>query len=735
MNAPLRFPGPRPRPIEQRSNLLAPGRNCWRIERAHRASWLIDGAEYFSAVRSALAQAQSTIFIIGWDIDSRVRLVPTGANDGFPEALGDFLAALLASRPQLNAYILSWDFALLFALEREWLTELKLASRTQRRLNFQLDDRHPTGASHHQKLIVVDDAVAFVSGFDLTRNRWDTSEHRLDDPRRRNADGSTYSPFHDIGMVVDGDVASALGELARERWYTATGRHARHRQTGIREPRWPAQVEARLVDVDVAISRTEPRFEGRAGVFEVRELHLDAIAAAKFSLFAENQYFTSRTIATALEARLREPQGPDIVVVSPSTQSGWLETSTMGVLRSRIHGNLVRADSHGRYRVYCPWLEDGAGEHTCLNVHSKILIVDDELLTIGSANLSGRSMGLDTECNLAIEAKNDERISRAIATLRNRLLGEHLDRDAAAVEEAIQNRGGLIAGIEALRSKRRSMKPLTGETGEDWSALVPDHAVLDPEEPIDVERLMEEVVSRGAKRPLAMRSLVIVLLIVFLSALALAWRYTPLRDFINAESLAQASAGFAQSPFSPLAVFAAYFGGGLIMVPVTVMIAVTGIIFGPLLGFAYALIGETLAAIATYFLGRKLGRATVRRVAGKRINDLSRRIAKRGLIAVVLVRVLPVAPFTIINLIAGASHIAFRDFLLGTIIGMAPGTLVLVVFVDRIVAAVRDPGPLSFGLLALIAGVALGGALALRARLDATPPKRHARQPAAAKAD
>jgi len=105
-----------------------------------------------------------------------------------------------------------------------------------------------------------------------------------------------------------------------------------------------------------------------------------------------------------------------------------------------------------------------------------------------------------------------------------------------------------------------------------------------------------------------------------------------------------------------------------------------------------------------YLLSRpQLGRATVRRVAGKRINELSRRIAKRGLIAVVVVRMLPIAPFTIINLIAGASHIRFRHFVLGTIIGMAPGTLILVLFVDRIVAAVRTPGPMTFTLLALIA--------------------------------
>jgi phospholipase D1/2 len=175
MNQPLTLAAARRHRHERATNLLVPGRNCWRIERARKLSWLVDGEQYFGAVRRAMANAHSTIFIVGWDIDSRVKLVPTGANDGWPDALGDFLGALLASRPQLNAYILSWDFALLFALEREWLTELRLTSRMQQRLKFQLDDRHPVGASHHQKLIVVDDSVGFVSGFDLTINRWDNA--------------------------------------------------------------------------------------------------------------------------------------------------------------------------------------------------------------------------------------------------------------------------------------------------------------------------------------------------------------------------------------------------------------------------------------------------------------------------------------------------------------------------------------------------------------------------------
>jgi phospholipase D1/2 len=728
MNQPLTFAAARRHRPAQSTSLLVPGRTCWRIERARKLSWLIDGEQYFGAVRNAMAQAQSTIFIVGWDIDSRVRLVPTGANDGLPDALGDFLAALLASRPQLNAYILSWDFALLFALEREWLTELRLTSQTQHRLKFQMDDRHPVGASHHQKLIVVDDTVGFVSGFDLTFNRWDTPEHIPGDKRRRNPDGTAYAPFHDLGVVVNGPAAAALGELARERWHAATGRPARQLDTAAQADRWPLpNGSTDLTDVDVAIVRTEPRFEDKEGVFEARNLHLEAIAAAKASIFAENQYFTSRTIAQALATTLEREEGPDIAIISPSTQSGWLETSTMGVLRARIHNDLIRADNHQRYRVYCPWLDGSAEDAACLNVHSKILIVDDEFLTIGSVNLSGRSMGLDTECNLAIEAKGDEQISAAIARLRNRLLAEHLARDERAVAEAVRSNRGLIAGIEALRGPGRSLKPMEASAEDDWSALVPDHSLLDPEEPIDTGRLVEEVVSRSEKRSIAVRSAGIGAAIVVLVALALAWRYTPLRELINAEALARMAEAFAESPLAPLIVVAAYVIGGLVVLPVTVMIAFTGIVFGPVLGFVYALIGVTLSAIFIYYLGRKLGRATVRRIAGKRINELSRRIAKRGLIAVVVVRMLPIAPFTIINLIAGASHIRFRHFVLGTILGMAPGTLILVLFVDRIVAAVRTPGPLTFTLLALIAAVALSVALLLRSRLGAREKAREKR--------
>ena len=698
--------------------LLVPGRNCWRMAHAARVGFLVDGSEYFTAVRAALAGAQRDIFILGWDIDSRMWLVPGGANDGFPEPLREFLDTLLAERPQLHIHVLSWDFALLFALEREWLGRLKFGWLTRSRLHFELDSHHPTGASHHQKLVVVDDALAFVSGFDITFNRWDTPRHSPAEPARHNPDGTRYPPFHDVGALVDGEAARALGELARERWRRATGLTVRPPDPKAGPGSWPAGAAIAISDVELAIVRTEPAFDGAPAITEAKQLHLDAIAAATKSIFAENQYFTSRLIADAFESRLRDAAGPEVVVVSPMTQSGWLEVSTMGVLRARVHRRLVQADTRHRYNMYCPWLGDDAPPAgRCLNVHSKVLVIDDELLSVGSVNLSARSMSLDTECNLAIEAKGEPRIRAAITGLRARLLGEHLDKDPAVVAAECERSGSLIAAIESLRDQGRSLRPLGVAPEEEWSAVLADQPMIDPEEPVDVDSLLSDVVARHERKPASGRIVAIALILFALAALALAWRYTPLREWINVESLVHWSDRFEASPFAPLIVIGGFVLGGLLVIPLMMLIAATGIVFGPWLGMLYSLLGATLSAVFVYGIGRKVGRDAVRRVAGRRINDLSRRIAKRGLLAMLFVRIVPVAPFSIINLVAGTSHLRFRDFLLGTILGLLPGTILISFFVDRIVAAVRHPGPVTFALLALVAGVAIGGTLAVRARL------------------
>ena len=709
-------------PAAAGKSLFVPGRNCWRVERATQVAFLVDGEEYFGAVRAALAKAQHSFYILGWDTDSRMRLTPKGANDGLPEPLADFLNAIVAARRGgLHGYVLSWDFAMLYTLEREWFPIFKLDWRTHRHLNFRLDANIPAGASHHQKIVVVDDAVAFVSGYDLTRVRWDTSQHAEDDPCRVDHRGSKYPPFHDVGIAVGGDCARALGELARERWRRATGRALK--PSGVSAPAdvWPAGVDPVLTDVDVAIARTEPQFQNYPEVGEIRQLHLDAIASARRMIFAENQYFTSRLITDAFTERLREDDAPEIAVLSPFKQSGWLEISTMGVLRGRNHRRLRAADPKGRYKLYyptLPWL-DAKGE--CLNIHSKVFVVDDELLTIGSANLADRSMGTDTECNLAIEARGQSSIKQAIAGLRDRLLGEHLDHSPAEVADALRRTRSLHQAIDELNQEgKRGLKPIEPELDPKLDALVPDQQVLDPERPIDPDTLVADLVPREEARGSVRTRLVMVAMAVLaLTSLALAWRYTPLQAWLEPARLIELGNDLRESPLAPLYAILVFVAAGLVIFPLTVLIGVSAIVFGPLLGTLYTLAGATLSGAVTFAIGRHLNRQFVRELAGRRLNDLSRRLGKRGLLAIAFARIVPVGPYSIVNIVAGASQIRWRDFLIGTVLGLLPGVIAASIFVDRIAAAIREPGLGTFALVAVVGVVLIAIALILRGKLAA----------------
>ena len=146
---------------------------------------------------------------------------------------------MLSRRPTLRVFALAWNFSVLFALERESLPAYRFAWNAHPRLSFHLDDAHPFSASHHQKIVVVDDALAFAGGLDLTIRRWDTSDHRLDNPQRVDPAGKPYRPFHDVQAVVDGAAARALGGIARARWMCATGERIQAVTTGSA---WPAKM-------------------------------------------------------------------------------------------------------------------------------------------------------------------------------------------------------------------------------------------------------------------------------------------------------------------------------------------------------------------------------------------------------------------------------------------------------------------------------------------------------------
>lgn len=707
----------------ERKRILVEGRNCWRIASAGRAAFLVDAAAYFEAFVSAVEKARESILILAWDIDSRLVLLRDGPDRGLPKELGNFLDAVVSRRRGLHAHILAWNFNFIYTLAREPLPVARLRWSTNNRLHFRQDGNHPVWASLHQKVVVVDDTVAFVGGLDLTQSRWDTPEHRSEDPRRIDSRGTSYGPFHDVQMAVDGEAAAVLGDLARERWRRATGERLQPPRIWRGDP-WPKGLSADLEDVHVGIARTEPAFEGSPGIREVEALHLDAIAAARRSIYIENPYLSSEAVGAALIARLQEENGPEVLIVTPKSSSGGLEESTMDVVRARLLRRLRAADPFQRLRIYYPVPEGSRKE--IVNVHAKVMVVDDDLIRVGSSNLTNRSMGLDAECDLAVEAEGNPRLREKIAAFRSRLLAEHLGTAPGKVAEAIAAKGSVIQGVEALFGGARTLEPLREELPEWQDQLTPDSSIIDPERPIEPAEVLRDFVPEDIREPVRSRLLPWAILFAAVLALGGAWKWTPLGNLLTAESVAEMADWIDGFRAAPLLVIGAYVVGGLVAVPVTLLIAATAFLFGPWAGFAYSLAGCFLSAMAAYGIGRLMGKRLVGRVAGRRLYRLSRLLRRRGLVAVATVRVVPVAPFTFVNLAAGAFRIRTLDFALGTVIGMAPGLLAISFFGERLAHAVRHPGLESFLVLASLAALIVIAAAWVRRHLRGRESAREA---------
>lgn len=674
---------------------------------------LIDTAEYFAAFAEACRNAQRQILILGWDFDRKERLHRDDGRDDAADELGSFLVRLVKDRADLNIYLLSWDFNMIYAAERELLPALRLRLQAPPRFHFRLDGCHPKGASHHQKVVVIDDRIAFVGGIDLSRWRWDTPEHKPDDPRRIDPNGKSYPPFHDMMMLVEGDVAARLGDLARTRWRAARGWRVKPPPAPAESP-WPGSVVAQLRDVAVAIARTEPSFAGREAVAEVKHLYLDAIAAARRSIYIENQYFTAHALADALVTSLEQEEGPDVVLVLPAETGGWLEKVTMDVLRGRILRRLQAADRYDRLRIYYPHMP-GLGAD-CISVHAKLLIVDERILRIGSSNTSNRSMGLDTECDLAIEScEAGDQTSVYIDALRSRLLAEHLDCHVQDVEAELRAKGSLVRAIESLRGDGRSLRPLDWETPVEMEDMVPDAELIDPEEPFSPTYFVSQYVPQRGKANSRKRLLLFIALIVFLLGLAAAWRWSPLQHLLSPDRISDYLASLGSGEGRAVIAIGGFIIASLAMVPVTLLAVIGGVVFDGWQAFAYVMIGALSSSAIGFFGGRLLGRDIVERWSGSSLEQLSKRLAKRGTLAVAILRLVPIAPFAIFNLVAGSSHLGARQFMVGSLIGFIPGLGTITLFSNSLWSALTAPSVENVS-IALAVGAALFGAAWLAKR-------------------
>ncbi|PWW21021.1 phosphatidylserine/phosphatidylglycerophosphate/cardiolipin synthase-like enzyme [Geodermatophilus normandii] len=473
---------PEPVPAQTDDTLLVPGETCWRIERADRHAVFVDAADYFATLKRAVLRAERRVLFIGWDFDPRIRLDPRTPGRARDDRLGRVLEKAVRDNPRLEIGVLQWDLGMVVALNRRMAPIVWLNRRTPDRLRFAVDTHHPLGGAHHQKIVVIDDCLAFAGGIDVTADRWDTSEHRDRHPMRHRPHTTRLrGPWHDVTSLVSGPAARAIGDLARERWESGTGE--RLEPVDDVEACWPDGVETFLTDVDVAISRTRPAYGGAELVHEIELLWLAAIAAARRTVYVETQYFANRRIAEAIADRLAEDDGPEFVVLNPRGAEGWLESKAMDTARVKLLDLVRRADRHDRFRLLVPVTEGRRPVY----VHAKVTCVDDRLLRIGSSNLNNRSMGLDTECDLSIEARTGDpretELREAVLAMRHRLLGEHLGVAPEEVAAAVEQHGGsLVRAVDALvRPAGRSLVPFEPPQLDPVERFLADTELLDAE--------------------------------------------------------------------------------------------------------------------------------------------------------------------------------------------------------------------------------------------------------------
>lgn len=461
--------------------------SVWRYAHASRAHAVVDAADYFALMREAMMRARQRIFLIGWDFDTRI-LIGGGRRWWnlprrriSPARLGPFIVWLATRRKKLDIRVLKWNFGAFKAIFRGSMMLDLLRWWRHPRIVFKLDSAHPLGCSHHQKIAVIDDRFAVCGGIDMAGDRWDTPEHLDDDPRRRKPGSKKlYGPWHDCTMLLEGEAARVLGDFGRKRWEQARGKPFGPCKSQESSP-WPSRIEAEFRDVEIGIARTRSHFAEAREVREVEALFLEHIARAKRFIYFENQYFSSRKIAEAIAQRMAEAAPPEIVLINPQSSDGWLEQTAMDGARVRLVRAIEQVDHKRRFSVWHPFTAGG----NPIYVHSKLTIVDDEILRIGSANLNNRSMGLDSECDVFIDCARpgNGHCGDPIRRLRISLLAEHCGIPPEQVAELIDQHGSMAGMIAAAPKDGKTVRAFVPHELTEAEQALADNEVLDPERP------------------------------------------------------------------------------------------------------------------------------------------------------------------------------------------------------------------------------------------------------------
>ena len=357
---------------------------------------LIDGEEALPRIADELRRAESHVHLAGWFFTPGFRL-------HHDTVLRELLAEL-AERVDVRVLVWAGAPLPLFHPSRSEVREMREELTRGTRIECALDARERPLHCHHEKLVVVDDRVAFVGGIDLTTLGGDRR-----DSRGHPARGSLG--WHDASTRFEGPVVADVADHFALRWREVTGV-----ALPAAEPPPPAgglEVQA-VRTVPEKIYRALPR-----GEFRILESYVRALCSARRFVYLESQFLWSPELVEILAAKLRRPPADEfrLVVLLPARPKSGAD-DTRGQL-----GVLAEADAGAGRLLACTLYQRGDDEAARpVYVHAKIGLVDDEWLTLGSANLNEHSLFNDTEFNVVC------RDPQLVRETRLRLWAEHLDR-------------------------------------------------------------------------------------------------------------------------------------------------------------------------------------------------------------------------------------------------------------------------------------------------------------------
>jgi phosphatidylserine/phosphatidylglycerophosphate/cardiolipin synthase-like enzyme len=485
------------------SSVLESGRTCFALAPISDAGVIIDAKAYYRAIHRGIVRAQRYVLMSGWQFDANVQLL-RGAEAEQSEAPSTFLQLLETAcnkTPELRVYLLAWKYSFVYALERIWFQKLRFTWHTHEHIHFQWDKWLPRGASHHQKLVVIDGAIAFAGGMDVCNSRWDGREHLAENELRASPGGRPNKPYHDVQAWVSGPAVGELERLFCQRWRHNTGAalslpKVENPALEIRELTRTDSFPVRALEVGLSQTCLPPAAEQEPAIRQVRDLYLAAVASAGELIYIENQYFTSRSLTLALVERLRRTDRArlQIIIVLPRGGDSKKEKLALGEAQAHALGAIRRAAERNEHSFRAYYSLAGSAENGVLKptfIHSKVLVVDDRLLSVGSANTTNRSFGLDSELNLSWEADRAE-VRADIRRIRASLLAEHAGTSELDPFLQIQ---GLTARIDALCRAGCRLRPVELEPADDNDPLI--SLATDPESPVDARSLRDRVRDAG----------------------------------------------------------------------------------------------------------------------------------------------------------------------------------------------------------------------------------------------